>query len=143
MEAITDYMQVSTMPGANRDYYNVKNDCIFTKGSCPMVFLHEVAHATGHPTRLNRRGIREYLTLAPSSRSSREAKIEEMIAQSSAYALMFMLDIPVTAEMSAKHENYLAQYVTSDVQYDVEVLKEVERVLEYLRPLTPTITKGE
>lgn len=145
MEGILNHMKLSKIPGSNRDYYNVKGDYVCVKGDCPLVLLHEIAHATGHPSRLNREGIRQYLTKTADERCQRTAIIEEMIACDAAYALMIMLDMPITEEIYKKHSESLALYCAVDVEYKVEVLQEVERVLEYLSPLVvqETTRKGE
>lgn len=71
------------------------------------VLLHELAHATGHTSRLNRHGINDL------NRSSKDINIEELIAERASQMLMTYFSLNETCvKHNGKTNKYILDYLS-------------------------------
>lgn len=91
----------------------------------PVVLLHELVHATGHPTRLDRVSLSQYL------RRKYYQDLEETIVIGAAECFRIEHNLPEDKSF----KEMLREYLNSNVEFGRDVWPEINRALNYLNSL--------
>ena len=89
--------------------------------------LHELAHATGHATRLNRKLINAF--------GSKEYAVEELHAEMTAVFMKQYMDISTPEEHYKNHKAYIQDWcevIEKDAKVLFDAIKEAKKIADYL-----------
>ncbi|MCH1942430.1 ArdC family protein [Holdemania massiliensis] len=112
---------------ATDDIHLPESSCFWDQAMYDATMLHELAHATGHPTRLNR-------DMSGFFGSPEYAK-EELRAEISSFFVSQELGCPITTEVTDNHIAYLQNWINaikSDNSILFEVIKESDTIADYM-----------
>jgi antirestriction protein ArdC len=127
----------------NAGFYNVKHDVIVINTDTPnaisildRTILHELGHATGHSTRMQRKVIVN--TERQMNYESADLSNEEIIAEMIAFQLGSEMGL-MTPEWQSKSENYIASYTDGSA---FGARDEVKRAVWYLLKIVTASMKA-
>ena len=132
---------------SSRAYYDTKCDCIILPqpgqfehiSDYYSTALHEVAHWTGHESRLDRENLRQNHGMG-----SPEYAREELRAEMSALMMCMKLDLPFSPR--ANHEGYIQHYLDilrNDPQELRNITNDVDKIANFVLSYDPQIREEQ
>lgn len=147
-EEICDALQVTTRHGGNMAYYNPHSDFIQmpereqfkTPSDYYATMLHELAHSTGHQSRLNRDLTGKF--------GSESYAFEELIAEMSSLYITSEIGLPeVSAEANVdRHAAYVQSWLKAlknDKKLIFKAAKAAEQVHKFVMGTAPELTNDD
>ncbi len=136
LKVLEDNMQVQVVFGGNKAYYQPSTDKVcmpekekfFSTGEYYGTMLHELSHATGHPTRLKRPLDSFYADEVSYS-------LEELRVEIAATYICAELGVPMPQEVIDNHKAYVQswlQNIKDDHSFLFKALRDADTISDYI-----------
>lgn len=137
-QKIVDDLRVPVSHGGDKAYYSPSQDRIQmperiafkADGDYMSVLLHECAHATGHPSRLNRKFGERF--------GDPGYALEELRAEMASFDLCRRTSVPFNPDDHVQYVNHWIEALRNDPKEIMRAAQDVEKIMTYLK--VPEIT---
>ena len=132
-QKIVDDLRVSISHGGDKAYYSPSLDRIQmperlafeSDGDFMSVLLHECAHATGHPSRLNRKFGERF--------GDPGYTLEELRAEMASFDMCRRLSVPFNPDDHVQYVNHWIEALQNDPRELMRAAQDVEKILAFMK----------